>query len=82
MFALILSVPACNQLGTSVHREFLRASELLLGLLREARDGHLSPFELRLVSGYVARLGTTPICLESSELLKAVDNILDTIQSP
>jgi hypothetical protein len=61
-----------GQIKTKEVREFLRASDLLLGLMRNANDGYCTDYEVLLIKTYLESLKSTILKMESAEILKAV----------
>jgi hypothetical protein len=61
-----------GQIKTKEVREFLRASDLLLGLMRNANDGYCTDYEVLLIKTYLESLKSTILKMESAEVIKAV----------
>jgi inorganic pyrophosphatase/exopolyphosphatase len=51
-------------------RDFLRATEMLLSLLRRAEDGQVSKHELLMIQTYIASLKAHLLEVENSELVQ------------
>jgi hypothetical protein len=62
-------------------REYLRASEVLLGFLREASSAHCNAFELLLIKVYAERLKSAALLLENTSVRSLANEDRDRRQA-
>jgi hypothetical protein len=59
-----------SSVKTKEIRDFLRATEMLLSLLRRAEDGQVPKHELLMIQSYIASLKAHLLEVEDSELVQ------------